>query len=112
LYTEDREDEREAIYLGDRAPIQFVDDPENSMYVVRGGDTLQSLADKFFPGSDNPAELWWILAEFQPTPIVDPTLRLEPGTVLVIPSPSMVNTLLHQDMAAENELGSETSAGL
>ena len=29
---------------------------------------------------------WWAIADFQPDPIVDPTLDLEPGRRLVVPS--------------------------
>jgi hypothetical protein len=33
-----------------------------------------------------PAGLWWVIADFQPDPVHDPTLSLEPGRVLVVPS--------------------------
>ncbi len=29
---------------------------------------------------------WWVLADFQPDPIVDPTLELDVGRRLVVPS--------------------------
>jgi hypothetical protein len=29
---------------------------------------------------------WWAIADFQPDPVVDPTLLLEPGRRLFIPS--------------------------
>jgi hypothetical protein len=33
-----------------------------------------------------PSGLWWIIADFQPDPIHDPTVRLTPGRTLYIPS--------------------------
>lgn len=59
---------------------------DNRRHVVQQGDTLQHLAARYFEGFPRAAGLWWVIAEFQPDPIVDPTLLLEPGTVLFIPS--------------------------
>jgi hypothetical protein len=33
-----------------------------------------------------------VLCDFQPTPVVDPTLAIAPGTLIVIPSPATVRT--------------------
>lgn len=59
-------------------------------HVVRSGDTLHNLAVRFFPNARNPERLWWVIADFQPNPILDPTLALEIGRVLRIPSESVV----------------------
>jgi len=34
--------------------------------------------------------LYWVIMDYQPTPIHDPTIRLAEGTVLVIPSVALV----------------------
>lgn len=60
--------------------------PDNRQHVVETGDTLFTLAARYFYPIEGAANLWWIIADFQPDPIHDPTIALEPGTVLVIPS--------------------------
>lgn len=61
--------------------------PDNVEHVVRDGDTLWTLAAFYYAGSIyRPAGLWWVIADFQPSRIHDPTLALVVGTVLVIPS--------------------------
>lgn len=60
--------------------------PDTREHVVVLGDTLQNLAARYFAGLPRPAGLWWVIADFQPEPIHDPTVELEPGRVLHIPS--------------------------
>ena len=87
------------IYIQSREPISYRSDGKNQMYVVRAGDTLEILASRFFNGFPTPARLWWLLAEYQPEPIFDPTLQLEPGLLLVIPSVTQVHHLLSEKLA-------------
>lgn len=84
------------LYLKYREPISYVSDEENQVYVVKAGDTLHSLANKFFNGFPTPSRLWWVIAEYQPEPIFDPTLRLEPGSLLIIPSVTMTHYLINE----------------
>jgi nucleoid-associated protein YgaU len=82
-------------YLFAREPIAFEDDEENTTHVVRAGETLQTLATKYFGSYPDAATLWWVIAEFQPTPIVDPTQKLKPGALLVIPSPILTHNIIN-----------------
>lgn len=75
--------------LGPRALVEYYDDQDTIPHTVTAGDTLQNLAAKYFSGVDNPATLWWVIADFQPEPILDPTVRLTPGQVLLIPGPAI-----------------------
>jgi len=84
------------VYHKYRESLSYRSDEENQVYMVRAGDTLHTLAQKFFNGFPTPSRLWWVIAEYQPEPIFDPTLRLEPGTLLVIPSVMMVHYLLSE----------------
>ncbi len=78
-------------WLIDRIPFRFREFPDNKRYSVQQGDTLFHLAAKNFKPIVRPAGLWWILADFQPVPIHDPTIQLLPGRVLIIPSVRTVN---------------------
>jgi hypothetical protein len=79
-------DDQERLFLTDREPYRFRTLPDNRQHVVKEGETLFSLAGLYFSPLPRPAGLWWIIADFQPDPIQDPTLALDVGRVLVVPS--------------------------
>lgn len=76
----------ERTFLTEREPFRFVQLADNRAHVVTRGNTLYSLAGRYFRGFFRPSGLWWIIADFQPQPIHDPTIQLTPGSVLFIPS--------------------------
>lgn len=78
------------LYLTEPEPFPYKELADNNYYQVGEGDTLFSIAHAFFPSFDNPSQLYWVIAWFQPTRIIDPTLGLVPGTWLVIPSEQTV----------------------
>jgi nucleoid-associated protein YgaU len=80
------EGEPDAIQLTERTPYGYRPLADTRQHVVKQGDTLWSLATRYFVGFSRPAGLWWVIADFQPDPILDPTIALSPGTVLYIPS--------------------------
>lgn len=86
-------DDEERLFLTDREPFRFRSLPDNRQHVVKEGETLFSLAGRYFAPLPRPAGLWWVIADFQPDPIHDPTVTLESGRVLVIPS---VRTVLEE----------------
>jgi hypothetical protein len=79
-------------------PFRFQPFSDNRIYIVNEGDTLFSLAGTFFKGYARPSGLWWVIADFQPQPIHDPTLALDKGSRLYIPS---VRTLIEEVFSAE-----------
>jgi nucleoid-associated protein YgaU len=79
------------LVLTDREPYGFQALADNRQHVVAQGDTLAKLAARYFDPIPDAALLWWVIADFQPDPIFDPTIALVPGQVLIIPS---VNTVL------------------
>jgi len=85
-YCKEIEDDDGNRYLDEPEPYRFVDAADNRYHTVKDGDTLWGLAHLYFAGFPRACGLWWVIADFQPTPIVDPTLRLQAGDVLVIPS--------------------------
>ena len=85
-------DDGARLWLTDRAPYGYRAFADNRFHVVADGDTLHALAARYFPGVadamlvQSPAEFWWVIADFQPDPIVDPTVMPTSGSTLVIPS--------------------------
>ena len=73
--------------LPERVP--YVQRDDNDHYVCRGGETLIDVAimayKKFY---QHPMDQWPILQQCQEDPILDPSLPLPQGLVLVVPSPS------------------------
>ena len=86
LFTIGIRDSSERLLLTDRVPFRFISFSDNRQHLVREGDTLHNLASRFFKPINRPAGLWWVIADFQPTPIHDPTIILEPARLMVIPS--------------------------
>jgi hypothetical protein len=84
-------------YLLDREPFRFVNRGDNKRVIAKGGDTWQSLAAEHLQPINNAEELWWVLADFQPDPIVDPTEALEAGRVIFIPSSDFVLSEIFAD---------------
>ena len=74
------------LFLAERERFRFRNFSDNRSHIVREGDTLFTLAHRFFKGLPRPAGLYWIIADFQPDPIHDPTIQLGLGRVLFIPS--------------------------
>lgn len=89
------------IMATDREPFPYVDLADNRLHVVKDGDNLWMLAAKFFAteasGGVEGALLWWVIADFQPDPIVDPTIRLATGRVLYIPSVRTLHELIFSE---------------
>ncbi len=85
-------DENDVLFLTDEEPFEYEDLDDNREHDVGAGDSLFSLAGRYFRSFPRPAGLWWVIGHFQPEPIHDPTLRLKQGTVLIIPSELTVTT--------------------
>jgi hypothetical protein len=63
-----------------------LDPTDTRVHVVAQGDTLEGLAGRYFAPLPRACGFWWVLADFQPDPIVDPTLELDVGRRLLVPS--------------------------
>ncbi len=74
------------IFLTEREPYRFQEHTDTRVHVVAQGDTLFALAGRYFAPLPRACGFWWAIADFQPDPVIDPTLELEPGRRLFIPS--------------------------
>lgn len=72
--------------LEDAVPFGYVEREDNREHLVTDGDSLFTLAGRYFESFDRAEGLWWVIADFQPDPIIDPTLKLTVGSILYIPS--------------------------
>lgn len=85
------------VQLSEREPFSYRDLPDNRYYTVAEGDSLFSIAERAFPAFPRPCGLFWVIADFQPTPILDASAALETGTELVIPSETAVRTMIFSE---------------
>lgn len=84
-------DDAGRLFLTERVPYGYRKLADTRTHVVVQGDTLWTLAGRYFEPLERASGFWWAIADFQPDPIFDPTLTLTVGRVLYIPS---VRTLL------------------
>lgn len=87
-------DASDRLKLSLRARLEYDQEDDDIVHEVAPGDTLWTLASQYFNGMPYANTLWWAIADYQPEPILDPTVRLEPGTLVVIPSPTLVQDAL------------------
>lgn len=83
--------------FGARTRLLWEDLTNVRAHVCRTGDTLWNLALRYYKSIGLPgdgARLWWVIADFQPEPINDPTIELQEGEVILIPPLSAVQTAL------------------
>ncbi len=91
----------EKLFLSWRIPFRYIDLADNIPFEVREGDTLHRIASKVYSSLGelplvSAANLWWVIADFQPIPIQDPTILLVPGQQLILPSARTVQERILQ----------------
>lgn len=97
-------DDEGRLFLSERVPYRFRAFADNRTHIVQEGDTLQVLAATYFEGMPNPAWLWWVIADFQPDPILDPTIALAGGQTIIIPSvQTLIERVFSESRRAEAE---------
>ncbi len=85
-FTAGVRDEEGRLFLTERAPYGFRAHPDTRTHVVAQGESLFDLAGPYFAPLPRACGFWWAIADFQQDPIIDPTLELEVGRRLAIPS--------------------------
>lgn len=87
-------DDAGARYLTEREPYRFRPFADNRSHRVVAGETLFDLAGRYFAPLPRACGFWWAIADFQPDAVVDPTLALEEGRILVIPSTRVLTDVI------------------
>jgi hypothetical protein len=87
-------DQKGALLLTEPEPFTYRSLADNVIKTVENRDTLWGLAFQFFQPLPRPSGLWWVIADFQPVPIVDPTIALVVGSTIHIPSVRTVEQLI------------------
>lgn len=98
-------DSQSRLFLDARRPYRYRAFTDNLIHTVEQGETIWTIAGKHFRPHERAAGLWWVVADFQPLPIHDPTIRLTPGMQLVLPSlRTVVEIILNENRQVESRL--------
>lgn len=86
MFAQGIRDDAGRLFLSERTPFSFRELSDTRRHTVSQGDTLWSLAGRYFAPLPRACGFWWAIADFQPEPILDPTEALKTGRTLFIPS--------------------------
>jgi hypothetical protein len=104
-FCETAVDEQGRTFLDQRRPYRYRAFSDNTVHLVQQGESIFTIAAKRFGQYPRPAGLWWVIADFQPVPIHDPTIQLAAGARLVIPSARAVaDIILNPDRERESRI--------
>ncbi len=85
------------LMLSEHEPFRFRERVDNLFIIVGEGATWADLAEKYYDHiSDRACGLYRALLDYQVPPVVDPTLSIRPGAVVIIPSALAVIEFLSQ----------------
>jgi hypothetical protein len=85
-------DEGGRAYLSERTPYGYRQLADTIPHTAVDGDTWWGLAGRYYKGYfPQPSMLYDVLCDFQPVPVVDPTVVIEAGTLIYIPHPTTVS---------------------
>lgn len=104
-FTQGIRDEDGRLFLAGREPFRFRSLSDNRVHQVKEGESLFSIAGRFFRPRPRAAGFWWIIADFQPDPIQDPTIPLEVGRRLFVPSLRTVDEEILSEKRRREVLG-------
>lgn len=77
-------------FLLDREPIRFVNRGDTKRITAQRGDTWYGLAAEYLKPIPNAEQLFWAICDFQPTPVIDPTVDPVPGAIIYVPSADFI----------------------
>jgi len=100
-FCESFEDADGKAFLSDFEPYLYRDLPDTRLHTVQMGDTLYTIAGQYFTGWPRGCGLWWLIGQFQPTPIIDPTLLLTRGAIIHVPSDATVEYVFSEERRRE-----------
>ncbi len=91
-------------FLLDREPVRFQPRRDNRRVIARAGDTWHSLAAQHLKSIPNAEQLFWVICDYQPTPVVDCTMDPVAGEVIVIPSEDFVMSAYFTDSRRDQDV--------
>lgn len=85
-------DSQARLYTTEYEPYTYEDLPDNKEHTVLEGETWEDIASKYWAPIFQAATLWRFIADFQPSAVIDPFIKLKAGDVVVVPSRNTLYT--------------------
>jgi hypothetical protein len=102
-FTSGVRDDSGRLFLTEREPYRYRDHSDTRQHQVVLGDALFELAGRYFAPLPRACGFWWVIADFQPDPIIDPTIELDGGRILFIPSVRVLTDVILGEQRARLE---------
>lgn len=94
------EDGKTYVSLPERLPDEERDD--STTHIATGNENLLDIAVLYYGGAyRNPVDLWQVIAQFQEETIIDPSVPVEKGTVVLIPSVDYCTEIAFGEMLSD-----------
>lgn len=75
-----------------RGFFRFMNLSDTLLHTCKEGETLWTLASRYYANNFVfPALMYWVIGDFQPEPILDPTTAFTAGQVVYVPSIKTIN---------------------
>jgi hypothetical protein len=93
-----RTDEAGRLYTAPHAPLGApARETQGTVeHVAVEGDTWFNLAGRYFADHPRGCGLYWVLCDYQDPPVLDPTLRITPGTIVRVPPAATVRAIFDE----------------
>ena len=85
------------LILSKRVPYRYKELGDNIIHTSLEGESIQDIAQIFYGklyGQRESRNMFWIICDFQPQPILDCTLTMEAGQKIIVPSPTTVDVFI------------------
>jgi hypothetical protein len=87
-------------FFGPRPRFTYRDLPDNQRHIVKGAERLWHLSQIYWPELPKNGTYYWIIADFQPEPILDAFKDLVMGSVIIVPSLRTVEGMIFNSARA------------
>jgi hypothetical protein len=79
----------------DRSPWNFQKFEDTTIHICKGGEMIWEIAAQYYKDIfERPSMWYWIIADFQPSPILDATLAMQQGQKVYIPSERVIRLFI------------------
>ena len=108
LFCIETTDENGNLILSKRIPFRYQKFGDNVVHTCLEGESVNDIAQIFYGkiyGHREARNMFWIICDFQPQPILDCTLTMEAGQKIIVPSPITIDVYIRDpERASEFDL--------
>lgn len=80
------------LWLSSMTPFRYREYSDTRIHQTVENETLDQIAERYY--GDDGWKWWWVIAQFQPNPIVDPTVAFDAGVTIYVPSMKIISQVI------------------